>query len=158
MPAYAKTDVGALLDCEVGGYTQNSGNPIAITAAGTGDNTAVTGEKIDRQDYQSCVLVIAGAADLQASETLTLKSIEYQESDDGSSWDTAVSIDSSEVVATGGTGGSDETFLFQSKLNLRGKKRYIRFNFTPDLSASATDTAVAVAVVALGGKDVLPAV
>jgi hypothetical protein len=127
------------------------------TAGGTGDATAVTGASIDRLGYASCSLVIDFKAVLAEDATLTY-AVEYQESSDNSNWDTAVALQAATTAATGGSGGSTEQGLVQFDLNLRAKKRYIRFNFTPNLSAANTDTAISAAVAILGGADKLPAV
>lgn len=148
-------DVGAFVAAAKAGVTNNSGAPIAITAGGTGDNTAVTGFTIDRQDYDSVSFLILWVAALANTESLDLNSVEYQESDDGSSWDTAVSLQDDKTLATS-SGGTNESGVEKIDLSLRGKKRYIRLNFTPDLSASGTDTAVLGAVAVLGGDRVLP--
>lgn len=145
------TDLGGHVKSLYGGCTNTAGAPIVVVAAGAGDGVAITGATIDRLNFESAVVVLPFLAALQQDETLTISSLEYQESADGSSWDTAVSIDASEVVATGDTGGSNESGQLAVKVDLESKKRYIRFNFTPDLSAGATDTAIVASVVVLGG-------
>lgn len=132
----------------------NNGN---ILAAGTGDNTAVTGATIDRfvsvaqgngdtalNAINSGKLVITAKATLTSSQTLSL-AVEYQTSTDGSTWATAVSLRSTSALlsATGST-------QLEYDLNLKSLPRYIRFNYTPDLSAGSTDTAV-IAATFLGG-------
>lgn len=149
-------NLGAYFAAAKAGVTNNSGAPIAITAGGTGDNTAVTGFTIDRQDYDSLSFLIVWLAALGATETLDLNDVEYQESDDGSNWDTAVALQADSEIGVGAAGGSNESGVVKIDLALRGKKRYIRLNFTPDLSASSTDTAVLAAVAVLGGDRVLP--
>jgi len=124
-------------------------------AAGTGDNTAVEGATIDRLGYGSVRLVIAYLTSLTAAQTLSF-AVEYQESANGSDWDTATALQGSTVAETGAqTNGVDEITF---DLDLSGKKRYIRFNFTPNLSHSGTDTATGAAVAVLGGADAVPAV
>lgn len=150
------TDVGAHIKGYYCGCTNNSGAPIAITAAGTGDNTAVTGKTIDRLGYDSCVFTIAFLAALTEAKTLTIAA-EYQESADNSTWDTAVALQAATLAATGDTGGSNEYGEVEFDLSLRSKKRYIRLNFTPDLTHTGTDTAIVVGTVQLGGKTELPA-
>lgn len=126
----------------------------SLTAGGTGDATAVTGATIDRDDYQSGVLAVAYKAVLTEAKTLAL-AVEVQESSDGSTWDTAVALRASTVAATGDTGGSTETGLVEFDIDLSGYKRYVRFNFTPDLNATGTDTAVVAAVFTLGGARII---
>lgn len=130
-------------------------NGISITAGGTGDNTALTGASIDRLGYGSASFVIAYKTTLAASETLSFAA-EYQLSSDGSSWDTAVSLQGATVARTGAVTAGHGVVKFD--VNLEGAKRYVRFNFTPNLSASGTDTAVVYGTAILGGADLLPAV
>jgi hypothetical protein len=120
------------------------------TAGGTGDNSAVTGVGIDRRDFLSAEVVVGWTAVLGEAETLSL-AVEYQESSDNSSFDTAVALQASAVVDTGTTGGSTEKSQARFSLNLIGKKRYIRINFTPNLSRANTDVAVCAATLVLGG-------
>lgn len=125
------------------------------TAAGTGDNTAVTGATIDRLGYESAKVTVGYLTTLTADKTLSL-AIAYQESSDGSNWDTAVDLQTATVAKTGAvTAAVGEV---SHSLDLRAKKRYIRFNYTPDLSHSGTDTAVTFAVAVLGGAEKMPAV
>lgn len=138
----------------------NSGAPSLITAAGTGDATKVTGQTLDRKQSDgalahSCVVSTAYLAALQATETLSLAH-ELQESADGSTWDTAEAIEASTVKATGEAGGSNERGVDEHSVNLMARKRYIRFNVTPDLSASGTDTATFHTQAVLGGFDIIP--
>jgi hypothetical protein len=123
------------------------------TAAGTGDNTAVTGATINRAGFESLLFALAWRVSLTAAKTLTIAA-EYQESADGSSWDTAVALESATVVATGAL--TADVGQRQYKLNLAGKKQYIRFNFTPNLSHTSTDTVDIGAIAILGGAAVKP--
>jgi hypothetical protein len=146
-------DASGYLNAKYAGCTVNSGAPIAITAAGTGDATAVTGETLDRYgtgaqslaDHATVVLPYLAA--LTAAKTLSL-AVEYQTSADGSSWDTAVALQASTVAATG-AGNIDGALQFN--VDLSGLKRYFRVNYTPDLSNTATDTAIVMAVVVFSG-------
>lgn len=116
------------------------------TAAGAGDNTEVTpsdGADIHppgkRNDYPSGALVLAGRTTLTAAATLTLKTVKESESDDGSSWgsDTTLSAYSDTVILTGALTAEDWTYLIP--LNLKGKKRFVRYKITMDLSAGSAD-------------------
>lgn len=125
------------------------------TAAGTGDATAVTGATIDRLGFGSAKVVVSWKTSLTASQTLSL-AIAYQDSADGTTWNTAVALQAATVMATGAlTNSVDEV---QFSLDMTSLARYVRINFTPDLSHSGTDTAVVGAVLILGGADTLPAV
>lgn len=152
----AKLGIGDLVTADFGGSPLNSTTPIIVTAAGTGDNTAVTGKSVDRLGYESLTALIGCHAKMAATETLSIAA-EYQESDDNSSWDTAVALQASTVALTGGSGGTTEFAVLKFDLDLRGKKRYIRINHTPNLSAGSADIAATMVIVVKGGADVLPA-
>lgn len=132
------------------------------TAGGVGDATKITGETIDLKDYHDCTLILSGAAVLGAGENLALDALELQESDDGSTWDTA-----EDLVTAGGAGssylaysaaGGTVEFAAKVKIDLaktKARKRYIRFNPTPDLSAGSIDTLTLSGVAILAGKKVV---
>jgi hypothetical protein len=148
--------MGAPHIADIGKYIKAAScNGISITAGGTGDDTALTGATIDRLGYGSVEFVIAYKTSLAASETLSFAA-EYQLSSDGSSWDTAVSLQAATVARTGAVTNGQGVVKFD--VNLEGLKRYIRFNFTPNLSRANTDTAVVYGTAILGGADLLPAV
>lgn len=126
----------------------------AQTAAG-GSGVERTGETIDRLGDQSAVLGIAYRAELAASATLSLK-VDRQQSLNGSSWDTAETIQALAVQATGGTGGSTNSGLLELNQDLRDVKRYVRYNVTATLSAPTTDSVSWGAVFTAGSADALP--
>lgn len=147
-------------------YNQNFGQGcIALAcgsssavAAGTGDATAVTGATIDRLSssvlaYESAKVVYSYKTSLTASQTLSL-AVEYQTSADGSSWDTAVPMMASTVLKTGALTASVGQMAWN--VDMTGFKRYVRFNFTPDLSHSATDVVVGALTAIVGGSNVQP--
>lgn len=127
----------------------------AHTAAGTGDNTKVTGATIDTDGFGSGSILIGYKATLAATKNLTL-AIEVQESADGTTWDDAVALQATVIVATGEAGGSTETGVFKLADKLEGRKRYVRYNITPDLDASGTDTVSWFGIFAKGGARELP--
>ena len=133
----------------------SSGDPIILTAAATEDGVEVTGSAIDRQGYDSCVLAITALAKLAATKLLSL-GVKYQDSADNSTWNAAVVMQASTTLLTGGGGGTTEEGEVELGLNLRGLERYVRFNITPDLDATGTDTAIWSAVCVLGGKEATP--
>jgi hypothetical protein len=147
--------MGAPHISNVGSYVKNVAcGATRATAAGAGDNTAVTGAGIDRLGYNSAKFTVAYKTSLTAAATLSLQ-CEYQTSADNSSWDTAVVLQALTVVKTGAVSAFVGDLSFN--LDLESLKRYVRFNFTPDLSAGATDTVDAAAVATLGGPNALPA-
>ena len=112
-----------------------------LLAGGTGDNAKVNGTGFDRmapgeQGYNSCLIVVSGAAVMASGKTLSI-ALEIQESADNITFDTAVVIFATKVVAT------EPVLVFQTSdaVDLKKRKRYIRANVTPDLNASGTDTA-----------------
>lgn len=125
------------------------------TAGGTGDNTEVTGQKIDRDDFMSGAVEIAYKAVLAQAATLTI-GVTLQESSDGSTWDTAETIKAAAVVSTGGTGGTTNYGVVEIDIKLEHRKRYIRINVKPDLSAANTDTLVWGGTAVLGGARTVP--
>jgi hypothetical protein len=149
-------DLGAHTKSYDANASANSGAPVLITAAGTGDNVKITGVTIDRYTANamadSCVVQTGWLAALTAAKTLSLAH-ELQESADGSSWDTAEVIQAATVV---GTGAGNIRGVSVHDINLRGRKRYIRFNVTPDLSHTSTDTCTFHTVATLGGYDTIP--
>ena len=132
---------------------------LAVTAQTAGAESKITGETIDLKDCHDLTVVFDGSATLDAAEGLDLAALELQESDDGATWDTA-----EDLVTAGGAGssylaysaaGGTVEFAAKVKIDLaktKARKRYIRFNPTPDLSASGTDTLTISGVAVLAGK------
>lgn len=134
---------------------------VSATAGGAGDNTAVTGATVDRLDPATGALAgsvrfsVLWSAVLAATKTLTLKTVKIEQSSDGTNWDSTAYATFTDpgVVATGATGGSTEKGVTNFDADLADAKRYVRLDFTPDLSNTATDTASLVAAAILGGHD-----
>jgi hypothetical protein len=133
-----------------------AGVAIVLTAGATEDGVEVQGQSIDCQGELSGKLIISYLATLAEDKTLSF-TVKEQQSANNSSWDTATVTQAATVAATGGSGGSNETGTVEFDLNLNAKKQYVRYNITPDLSATGTDTAVWSAAMFRGGSDVLPA-
>lgn len=133
----------------------------AVTAGGAGDNTAVTGVIIDRAALgfpQSCVAVIPFTTTLGATNTLSLAATVQSGEAANLSDATTLASRANGVIATGPAGGGTVTGEIEIDVNLSGAGRYVRLNFTPDLSAANTDTAsLGSAVFAFGGAIRLPA-
>ncbi len=127
-------------------------------AAGAGDATevtALTGTGNDRRGYGSAKLVIVGHAVNTATKKLQLSSVKLEQSDDGTTWDSPVEQLTANVDLAVGTGEAFGTYTLD--VNLAAYKRYLRYRYTPDHTASGTDTFEVGAVLVLGGADVLPA-
>lgn len=131
----------------------------AATAGGSGDNTAVTGVIIDRAALgwpQSCVVAVPFTATLAAAATLSV-AITLQSGEAAGLGDATTFASRTGVVATGPSGGGTVTGTVELDVNLSGAGRYVRANFTPDLSAANTDTAALSEVIVFGGQIRLPA-
>jgi hypothetical protein len=141
-----------------------------LTAGGSGDAVKVTGNTIDRMPsggtkngdtsvpapgFLSCCLTVAGQATLADTQQLLIAA-EIQDSADGTNWNTAVALQASTPVAKSSGGTTEKTWVNKIDVNLKPYARYVRFNVTPDLDASGTDTALWAAVATLGGADQLP--
>jgi len=144
-------DIAALLTGRYGTHVAE------VTAAGTGDATEVNGAYIDRLGF-SCVKVLIGFSfTLGGTETISFAGNLQDASDSGGTGvadfgDAAAST----VAATGDSGGSTETGVFEMDFDLTGADRWVRAQFTPDLSAANTDTGFCFALYVLGGEDQPP--
>jgi hypothetical protein len=127
-----------------------AGVAIVLTAGATEDAVEVTGQTIDRLGFRSCALAVNALATLAADKTLAF-GVKYQDSSDGSTWNTAVVMQASTVLLTDSGSGSNLHGTLELSLDLTSLDRYIRFNITPDLNATGTDTAVWTANCTLGG-------
>jgi hypothetical protein len=131
------------------------------TAGGTGDATLVAGTTFDRMSSSNGSLAtvmnagVAYDAVLSASATLSI-SYAIQDSDDGITF-SDYRTGAASVVATGPAGGGAVNGVFDiGSINLSSARRYIRLNYTPDLSAANTDTAALRAIGFAAGFDRLP--
>lgn len=155
MQSFPLTDVGhAVKDVIANAQQDASGDTIILTAGATEDAVECEGETIDRLGFDSMKLVIGYITTLTDTKTLSF-GIKEQQSADGSTWDTATVVQAATVAVTS-DGGGTEMGTVEANINLRSKKRYVRYNITPDLSATGTDTAIWTAVTILGGAVELP--
>lgn len=129
----------------------------ALTAAGAGDNTEVTTVALDLRDqfgtrrFNSLTLALAASAALTAARVLDLKAVRFQHSDDGTTWsDVKDGIPLPSISGTGAVNGTGKLGC-----NLLEAKRFVRAKFTPDLTATATDTAKVTAVFVLSNPSVI---
>lgn len=152
-------NVGALL------RTLIASAPAAIIAGGAGDNTAVTGLSLDRLDpnngslAHSAQLSVLFAATLGQGNTLSLGTLKVEDSADGVNWNVAAFTTFADpgVVATGPNGGGTVDGQASVNVELSGAQRFVRFDWTPNLSAANTDVATLLGAAVLGGFDKLPA-
>lgn len=129
---------------------------VAATAGGAGDNTAVTGVIIDRAALgwaESVVVAIPFTTTLAASQTLSVNWT-LQHGEDVNLSDAATLATSGPAVVATGVGTVAGTV--EAGVSLRGARRYVRLNFTPDLSAGGTDTAALSSVLVFAGANRLP--
>jgi hypothetical protein len=133
----------------------------ALTAAGSGDATTVTGQTIDREGFaggslpNSAEIAVLFAATLASGKTLSV-TFDVQDSLDGTTFaDYATSA--ALVAATGPSGGGTVKGQLEFPVSLGSARRYVRLLFLPDLSATGTDTAVAIAAGFFAGFDRLAA-
>lgn len=137
----------------------------SLTAGGAGDNAAITGQWIDRMAFGAgslplnAELVLAWQAVLAATKTLTLGTVKIEQSSDGVNADPTAYMTFTDpgIVATGPTGGATLRGAYKLNVFLGSAKRFIRADFTPDLSNTATDTAIVLALWNFAGFDRLPA-
>ena len=143
-------DIGSLIKVD------RAAANVAVTAGGAGDATLVTGIIIDRAAIgwpESAVLAIPFTATLGASATLSL-AYTVQEGNQSNLSDAATLASATAAVVA--TGAGTVTGTFEVNLSLRGAGRYVRANWTPDLSAANTDTAALSAVLVTGGANRVP--
>lgn len=137
-----------------------AGANAAATAGGAGDNTAVTGVIIDRAALgwpQSAVFAIPYTTTLAAAATLSLAATVQSGETSNLADATTLASRANSVIATGPGGGGTVTGTIEIDVNLSGAGRYVRLNYTPDLSAANTDTAALSSVAVFGGQTRLPA-
>jgi hypothetical protein len=128
------------------------------TAAGTGDNTEVDGAALDvNGNYGSLKVCLAYEAALTSEKTLSLTA-NLQTADDSSfsvnAEDFGDALTKTEVA--GGTGITSATGVVELDFDLRGARRYVRIQYTPDLSNTGTDTCTVAAAYILAGATEQP--
>lgn len=130
----------------------------AGTAGGTGDNTELTSDGIDRlaaggTGYMSAVLVIAYLTTVAAAQTLRA-TVKVAQSDDGTNWGSSTTLENAVTLETGAVTGKKA--VHELSVDLSGYKRHVRFLVTMDLSAANTDTFLYGAALVMGSPDKLP--
>lgn len=132
----------------------------ALSVTTSNDGSPQAGLTIDREDYvplalSALVSLQVDVTSLGASETLEV-SITAEDSADGVTWD---DLDVGPPDGVQATVLSEEGMAVVSrKVQLGAARRYVRFSYTPTLSASSGDTASVLGGVAvIGGYDELPA-
>ena len=150
------TGITAATGGATGGFNGKSGDGVAMTGATIDTQFTATGIGGQSQDlvgrFGSVKFAVFYDCVLTATKNLSIAA-EYQTSTDGSSWATAVSLRAAAAVATA-TGVNSGQLEYD--LSLESLPRYIRFNVTPDLSATGTDTAIIQTVAILTDATVNP--
>ena len=161
-------DIGAVVDLV------RIGAASSVTAGGAGDNTLVVGSWIDRNGFgagpvalpgnaagnyaggspaMSALVSIAYSAVLAAGQSLRMALL-VEDSVDGvtpNTYQTIAAVQAAISAAGGTVNGQIGFHVF-----LGSARRYVRFSWTPDLSAASIDTASIFPMCALGGFDRLP--
>jgi len=130
----------------------------AVTAGGTGDDVEIVGSTLDRlalPKAESVVFEIPCKAILAATKTLVVTG-KIQDSANGSDW-TDLVASGTLLTLTGGAGGSTEYGVARLGVDLSQARRYVHVCATPNLSATATDTAeIGAGIGELGGLQEQP--
>ncbi|OSQ32000.1 hypothetical protein, partial [Thalassospira sp. MCCC 1A01428] len=139
-PAFAKAEY----DLTAGAGTDNAAQTCAVLDLGS---------DFDDIRFGSGTAIVATTATLDEGETLIVTG-KWQQSVDNAAW---ADVKDGETVLTllGATGGTTETGAGKLGVNLAEASRYVRFVYTPDLSAADTDTAkVSVQYVFTGASEI----
>lgn len=126
-----------------------------LTAGGGGDATEVDGEWLDRKGYSWAKVIIWHRATFSGpagAQTLSLAAnLQSATSNAGAGAADFGDPMTVAVVNTSESGGSTELACTELHFDLTMAERYIRAQFTPDLSAAGTDTATVGCIILLGG-------
>lgn len=126
---------------------------VDVTAGGSGDNTEVNGAWIDRRGFNSLKVVIPYTTTLTEAATLSIAAnLQDASASDGTGAADYGTALASTVQATGGAGGSTNTGVVELDFDVSGCDRYVRIQFTPNLSAANTDVAEMGAAYILAGS------
>lgn len=123
------------------------GEPVKLIAAGQGDSVAVSRIVYGQQDNQLRPHSAIVGIDIKAvlAQAATLKLTPVIKTDTVNTFDSAalVTIETfDEITLTGDTGGSTELYHWSGNVDLSKCRDYVGIFFTPNLSASVTDSAV----------------
>jgi len=154
----ASHDIGAFIATKAG-----AGVGDLITAGGGGDNTEINTEWIDRQGFLSCSVFCCGKATITTAKKLTVAgNLQDASANDGTgSADYGDAVAATDIVDSAGDAlenVTDEGFAQKiADFDLSGADQFLRWQGTPDLTNTATDTADISFIIILGGADTLPA-
>lgn len=135
-----------------------------LVAAGAGDNSAIAGADVNREDFLSGLFLVVCRATLTATKKLSVVGTLQDAPDNGSGAagtyaDVAAALQPAGVA--GGLIGSITSAgtvatVFRHPVNLSSLRKFVRLNVTPDLDAGATDTAQVLVCFVGGGAVVNP--
>ena len=162
MNIVVQRNIGALIELV------RAGAASTLTAGGAGNNVAVVGSTIDRQNISgsgfagqpyggsmpmSALFGMAFTATLAAGKALT-GALTVNHSPDGATWTPLQTITAAQAAlsAAGGTVVGQLNF----QVSLTSAQRYLQFVWTPNLTATSIDTASIFPLLAFGGFDRLP--
>ena len=148
MNAYMN-NFGALCKVEYGNILATK-----ITAGLTTlDNVDYESATIDRAGYGSAKIMVGYSASLACGVTAPAKiTVAMKDSTDDSTW-----TDYADVLASSTLAAITSTGVKEVDVDLASYSRYIKVKYTPDLTASNTDTLITGFDVLLGGATELPA-
>lgn len=135
-------------------YPVGIGSSRAV-AGGTGDDTAVENAVgVDTKDYNSALIVVSGSATLASTESLAL-TVSTTECDTLGGTYTAKETVANDVTLVTSTGDT-HTGAVAYAIDLDDYERFVKVSFTPDLSASGTDTSTLSCTLVLCNKTEQP--
>lgn len=123
-----------------------------VTAGTTYDNVLVTSSAVDRLGFDSAQVTVLAKTTLTTAKALNC-TVSILDSADNDTYSSAVTLYSG-AVASGLTTG--DLTAYEINVNLAGYERYVKFELTPDLTNSGTDTGQIALVVNLCGADSIP--
>jgi hypothetical protein len=134
-----------------------TGSIISEDSPAIADSAMLTGPAVDCFGYSSGGAGVAYAAALAEAATLKL-TIALEESDSELTGYTAVAtLNAGAVaVATGGSGGTNESGILGYPINFSAHKRWMRLKITPVLSGTTPDKCMLIPVFTFGGSATVP--
>lgn len=143
--------VGVALTKDIGSLFQaTNAKETNSTGGGSGDNTFLTGAYVDKSDFCSCKVIVAGdfvAAALNDTLTLTVELVDATDSGGTGSALFGTAFGPTAVFTAPGAATTHQVFEFD--FNIEGARQFVAFNVKPH--PSGTNTFVGSVVLCLGG-------
>lgn len=135
-------------------YPVGIGSSRAV-AGGTGDNTAVVNAAgIDTKNYNSALIIVSGSTTLANTESLALTVATTECATLGGSYTAKETVANAVTLVT--STGDTHTGAVAYAIDLDDYKRFVKVSFTPNLSASGTDTSTLSCTLVLCNKTEQP--